>query len=120
MPGKRPKGYTDRNRYYYMEVWYYVHLSLNPVSVSTGSVSTSTPISNLTVESKETAEERTIDTGTQFSGVSSFAMALHLSELSLSSTTTQFVYRSDNSLAVQAKSQVNFKPKPRNSGLTSQ
>ncbi len=91
--------------------------NINPASVSTGSVNTSSPVSNLSVESKETNEEQTIDTGTQFSGVSSFAMAMHLSELSLSSTTTQFAYRSDNSLAIQARSQVNFTAKIRRISL---
>jgi len=85
--------------------------NINPVSVSSGSVTTSSPVSNLTVESKESYEEKTVDTGDKLSGVSSFAMAMHLSELSLNSTTTQFAYRSDNSLAIQAKSQVNFSSK---------
>ncbi len=82
--------------------------NITPSSESTGSVRTSTPVSNLSVTSREVSEERTIETGTQLSGVSSFAMAMQLSELSLSSTTTQFLYRSDNSLAVKARSQVNF------------
>jgi hypothetical protein len=85
--------------------------NINPVSVSSGSVTTSSPVSNLSVERKESYEEKTVDAGDKLSGVSSFAMAMHLSELSLSSTTTQFAYRSDNSLAIQAKSQVNFTSK---------
>jgi hypothetical protein len=36
---------------------------------------------------------------------------MHLSELNLSSNTTQFAYYSDNSVAVQAKSSVNFSTK---------
>src|SRR5512133_1646601 len=85
--------------------------NINPVSVSSVSVTTSSPVSNLSVESKESYEEKTFDAGNTLSGVSSFAMAMHISELSLSSTTTQFAYRSDNSLAIQAKSQVNFTSK---------
>ncbi|GAP20208.1 hypothetical protein [Leptolinea tardivitalis] len=83
--------------------------TINPTSVSSSAVTTSSPLSNLSVESKETNEQRTLESSDGFSGVSSFAMAMHLSELSLSSTTTQFTYRSDNSLAIQARSQTNLK-----------
>ena len=86
-------------------------LNINPSTLSSGSVTTSQPLSNLKAESKESSEERTIDSGTEFSGVSSFAMAMHLSELNLSSTSTQFAYYSDNSLAMRASSQLNFKAK---------
>lgn len=82
--------------------------TISPDPVPSSSVSRSSPLSNLSVESRETSEERSVDNGLQFSGVTSFAMAMHLSELKLSSNTTQFAYRSDNSLAVQARSQVNF------------
>ncbi len=82
--------------------------NISPASVTSGSVTRSAPLSSLSVESRETSEERTVDAGTAFSGVTSFAMAMHLSELNLSSNSTQFAYRSDNSLAIQARSQVNF------------
>jgi hypothetical protein len=85
--------------------------NITPSSLASTSVKTSSPVSSLSVESKETSEERSIDTSTQFSGVSAFAVSMHLSELNLSSNTTQFAYRSDNSLAVQARSQVNFTTK---------
>jgi hypothetical protein len=85
--------------------------NITPSSLASKSVKTSSPVSNLSVESKETSEERTIDPSTQFSGVSAFAVSMHLSELNLSSNTSQFAYRSDNSLAVQARSQVNFTTK---------
>jgi len=85
--------------------------NISPSALASTSVKTSSPVSNLSVESKETSEERPMDTSAQLSGVSAFAVSMHLSELNLSSTSTQFAYRSDNSLAVQARSQVNFTAK---------
>ncbi len=83
--------------------------NITPTSVSSSSITGTAPLSNLSIESRESNEERTLDAGTAFSGVASFAMSMHLSELNLTSNTTQFAYRSDNSLAIQARSQVNFK-----------
>jgi hypothetical protein len=88
--------------------------NINPNSVSSSTLNTNSPISNLSVESKETTEARTVDSGNGISGVSSFAMAMHLSELSMSSTSTQFAYRSDNSLAIHASSKVNLKARTEN------
>ncbi len=85
--------------------------NITPSSLASTSVKTSTPVSNLSVESKETSEKRTGDSTSGLTGVSSFAISMRLSELSLSSNTTQFAYYSDNSVAVRAKSQVNFTTK---------
>lgn len=85
--------------------------NITPSSLASTSVKTNTPISNFSVESKETNDELTLDPSTQVSGVSAFALSMHLSELNLSSNSTQFAYRADNSLAVQAKSTVNFTTK---------
>jgi hypothetical protein len=85
--------------------------NINPSSLASTSVKNSTPVSNLSVESKETNEELTLDSAAELSGVSAFAVSMHLSELNLSSNSTQFAYRSDNSLAVQAKSTFNFSTK---------
>ncbi len=82
--------------------------NIPPSTVSSGSIKNNSPVSNLSVESRDVTEERTLEADSQISGVSSFAMAMRLSELSLSSTSTQFLYRSDNSLAVKARSQINF------------
>lgn len=85
--------------------------NITPSSLASTSVKTSTPVSNLSVESKETSEIRTGDSTSGLTGVSSFAISMRLSELSLSSNSTQFAYYSDNSVAVQARSQVNFTTK---------
>ena len=85
--------------------------NITPSSLASTSVKTSTPVSNLSVESKETSEKRTGDSTSGLTGVSAFAISMQLSELSLSSNSTQFAYYSDNSLAVQARSQVNFTAK---------
>lgn len=85
--------------------------NITPSSLASTSVKTSTPVSNLSVESKETSEKRTGDSTSGLTGVSSFAISMQLSELSLSSNSTQFAYYSDNSVAVQARSQLNFTAK---------
>lgn len=85
--------------------------NITPSSLASTSVNKNTPVSNLSVENKETNNELSLDPSTQVSGVSAFALSMHLSELNLSSNSTQFAYRSDNSLAVQAKSTVNFTTK---------
>jgi len=82
--------------------------TITPSTVNSGSIQTSNPVSNLSVETREINEEKTLEAGSQISGVSSFAMAMRLSELSLTSTTTQFQYRSDNSLAIKAHSNISF------------
>ncbi len=85
--------------------------SITPSSLASTSVKTSQPVSNLSVESKETSEKRTGDSTSGLTGVSAFAISMRLSELSLSSNSTQFAYYSDNSVAVRARSQVNFTTK---------
>jgi hypothetical protein len=85
--------------------------NITPSSLASTSVKTSSPVSNLSVESKETNEERTLDASSELSGVSAFAMSMHLSELNLTSNSTQFAYYSDNSIAVQARNSVNFSTK---------
>ncbi|NLF51783.1 MAG: hypothetical protein GX577_11665 [Leptolinea sp.] len=82
--------------------------TITPSTVNSGSIQTSNPVTNLSVETREINEEKTLEAGSQISGVSSFAMAMRLSELSLTSTTTQFHYRSDNSLAIKAHSNISF------------
>lgn len=82
--------------------------TITPSTVNSGSIQTSNPVSNFSVETREINEEKTLEAGSQISGVSSFAMAMRLSELSLTSTTTQFQYRSDNSLAIKAHSNISF------------
>ena len=85
--------------------------SITPSSLASTSVKTSQPVSNLSVESKETSEKRTGDSTSGLTGVSAFAISMRLSELSLSSNSTQFAYYSDNNVAVRARSQVNFTTK---------
>ena len=83
--------------------------SAYPQSVPSGSLNSTTPVGRSSVETKTSKEEVTSSGGALLSGVSSFAFSMQLTELNISSTETSFAYRKDNSLAIQARSQLNFK-----------
>jgi hypothetical protein len=81
----------------------------NAQSVLSGSLNSTTPVDKSSVETKSSKEEISSSGGALLSGVASFAFSKQLTELNISSTETSFTYRKDNSLAIHARSQLNFK-----------
>jgi hypothetical protein len=83
--------------------------TITTLAVPSGSMNSTIPLYSSSAESKGTSEEKSLAGDTLLSGVTGLVFSLQLTDLSFSSTETSFAYRKDDSLAVQAYSQTNFK-----------
>lgn len=80
-----------------------------PQPISADLLSSTGPVEKPSVNPKPATEVGSSSRNALLSGVASFAISMQLTELNVSSTETSFSYRKDNSLAIQAKSRLNFK-----------